>query len=98
MCVNSILSIKNGEGFRIGRILFNISHDQYQIYGIWVLRDVDFKNPVRVKVRVKVRVRVRVRVCVMLRVRVRVRIRVRVRVRVTSRVRVRVRMCVRGLG
>ena len=64
---------------------------------LFVLRDVDFRNPVvdRTRVRVRVGVRDRIMVSVRISVRVRVMIRLRVRVRVIARVRVRVRVAIR---
>ena len=56
--------LKNGSTY-----YFNKNGEGFRIYGIWVLRDVDFKNPVRVRVRVMVGVRI----WVMIRVRVGVR-------------------------
>ncbi len=52
--------MKNGDGFRKGRSLFIICMTNISNMGL--LRDVDFKNPVRVGVRVRVCVGVRERV------------------------------------
>ena len=64
---------------------------------LFVLRDVDFRNPVAFRTRVSVGVGVRDRIMISVRisVRVRVMIRLRVRVGVIARVRVRVRVAIR---
>ncbi len=56
VCVNSISSIKMPRAFAEGIFLFINLPEQYEQYislRVWVLRDVDFKNPGRARVRVR---------------------------------------------